>query len=287
MLMGFDAARITSADRQWLAYNFGELRAGPMLEQVFLRRILANGVRPDALLIELAPAQFAVNIGLTGETNGLPVGRFTWSEMNRLAGYYDSPLLARGRWLKSRVVLSDSNQQELHDALGIDAPLSNGFTSSADNFGFAPYPVPTPEARAAGIQSHVNRYAPRLADAHLAAGPARAARELAALCRREHLPFTVVLMPEVSSLRNLCPPSFLAEVNGMFADMHREADFELVDAREWIADEGFWDGHHLHIEGAKQLSDRLAAEVLPNLKRRARQTDGQARAQIQSTVTAP
>jgi hypothetical protein len=105
-----------------------------------------------------------------------------------------------------------------------------------------------------------------MANATLANGPAQAVRDLAALCRRERLPFAFLLMPECSQFREMYAPSFRAGLDGLFADIRRGGEFELIDARCWVPDDGFWDGHHLHVEGATVFSDRFAREVLPRLK---------------------
>ena len=41
-----------------MLFNFGMVGAGPLVELVVLRRLLAEGVRPDLLLVEVLPPLF-------------------------------------------------------------------------------------------------------------------------------------------------------------------------------------------------------------------------------------
>ena len=271
--MGFDAGLATRTDGQVLVFNFGEFGAGPMLEQVFLRRLLADGVRPDMVLIEVVPLQIASGIGVTGEETRLDLARLTWTELSKIAGYYRFSAKAYAQWLKNRSLVCVSRQHEMHDALGIDIPQAETTLRSSvnlaldgDDYGFAPWPTPTPQERAASIQDHLVRFRPQLAASRLAEGPARAVRELVALCRRENLPFGIILMPECSGLREQYPPEFRADLNCLFEDLRREGEFDLIDAREWVADDGFWDAHHLDVAGAQLFSARFARVALPRLK---------------------
>jgi hypothetical protein len=266
-LMGLDAGLVNRTDKSLLVYNFSDLGAGPMLEQLFLRRILARGVRPSMVLLDIAPMSLASGLGVTSEEVRLDQSRLTWKEMRTVAGSYGFRGKPYGKWLKAHAIACVSKQEELHEALGIDTPLSPGLTFEGDPFGFAPYATPREDARVAGIRDHLARFGPQLKGSHVAAGPARAIRELVDLCRSAGLPFAVIYMPECSGLRKLYTPEFLAEFDRFVADLRREGDFELIDAREWVADAGFWDGHHLHYVGAEAFSARFAQEAVPVLRR--------------------
>jgi hypothetical protein len=267
LLMGLDTGGVTRADGRLLAFNFGDLGAGPMLEQIYLRRLLADGLRPDVVLLEIVPMQLATGIGVTGEQTRLDPARVTWAEMNAVAPNYRYPVTAYARWLKTRGLACLSKQQEIHDALGVDAPrVAVPPPAGEDDYGFGGYPTPPAQERAAGIRDHLARFRPQLAGSRLAKGPARAVRDLVSLCRAERLPFTVILMPECSGLRDLHTPEFQADLDGLFGSLQAEGAFELIDARTWVGDDGFWDGHHLHVAGAQAFTERFIREALPRLK---------------------
>jgi hypothetical protein len=39
----------------------------------------------------------------------------------------------------------------------------------------------------------------------------------------------------------------------------------LIDARDWVDDDGFWDGHHMLPAGAAQFTHRFEREALQPL----------------------
>jgi Protein of unknown function (DUF1574) len=274
-LLALDAGQVTRADGGWLVFNCSDLGAGPMVEQVFLRRLLADGVRPDLVLIEMLPLQLATGVVLPLEETALDPQRLTWAEMRGLFGYYRFPVLPGLRWLKANSLTSPDRQREIHEALHIGAPAREGITWSTDDYGFWPSPEPrTAAQRIAGIQAMLERYRPRMATARMAHGPARALRDLVALCRREQLPFAIILMPECAELRKMHTPAFRADLESLLAELQGDGAFPLFDARAWVADDGFIDAHHVHLEGARVFSSRFAEEALPALKRHVAELNG-------------
>jgi hypothetical protein len=266
-LLGLDAGQITRADGTWLAFNWSDLGAGPMLEHVWLRRLLADGMRPDLVLLELVPLQLATSVVLPLEETALDPARLTCAEMRSVLGYYRWPAVAGFRWLKANSVAGPSRQRALHDALHVDAMVDYRLSSNADGYGyFANYDQSSTADRLNNLRNNVERYRPRLATARLAAGPAQAFRDLVGRCRSEQLPFAVILMPECAAFRKLHTPVFLAEVDQLLAELQRAGTFPVIDARAWVADDGFVDAHHLRLEGANVFSRRLAVEQLPVLK---------------------
>ncbi len=267
--MGFDPGLVARADGEALVYNMSSLGAGPVLEQVELRRLLDDGVRPDFVVIEVVPMCLASNKVVPIEDTALDPSRLSWKELRRSAQYYRYPIHAYAQWLKTRglVCVSLNSKRGVHDVLRIDTPLFEKPESpDVAGLGFSPNITPPLEERIAGIQVGVERYGPRLAVSRLAEGPARAVRDLIGVCRSEHIPYAVLLMPECSKLRELHPPAFRADVEQYLAQLQAEDPFELIDARTWVADDGFWDVHHLHVEGARAFSERFAAEALPRLR---------------------
>ena len=264
-LMGLNAGQVTAADGRWLTFNFGDLGAGPMLEQVFLRRLLARGVRPDALLIEIVPLHLATNVVVPMEESGLDTGRLSAGELRMVAGYYRVPCSSGVRWLQARGLPCVSRQRALHDALHVDETAAGMDSSAADGFGFLAMPQRPPEARKAAFQASLKEYGRWLPTSQLAPGPVRAVRDLIALCRREHLPFTVVIMPECDRFRQLHPPEFRADFDQFLADTRRAGEFPLLDARGWVTEDGFCDLHHLNVAGAKTFHARLGRELIANM----------------------
>ena len=239
-----------------------------MLEQIHLRRLLADGVRPQLVLLEVAPLQLATQDVIPSEESVLNVGRLSWSELRSAAKYYRFPATAYCRWLGARCLATVSRHQELHDALHIDAPRGGLSTSRGlDAHGTHLVPIPAADKRAANLRETLERFGPRLGRSHLAAGPAQALRDLIDLCRSEHLPVALIMMPECSGFRALYSPTFHDELAQLLTVLRSGGDIELFDAREWVPDDGFWDGHHLDADGARLFTERFLRDVLPQLRR--------------------
>jgi hypothetical protein len=258
-MMGLDAGRMTSSNGRWLVFNFAELGGGAMLQQTLLGRLLAEGVRPIAVQIELVPLQVAAGPILPFEESSLDTGRLTAAELRAVSGYYRYPVTSGFRWLKARTLPCVDRQRALHDALDFDtAPAGE---TTVDAFGF--WRCEGSPADADHRRERVRReFGPWLATTRLADGPVRAFEGLVALCRRERLPFTVVIMPEAESFRSLYAKSFCDEFDQWLAGLRREHEFPVIDARTWEGDDAFLDPHHLCAEGAVLFSDRLARDWL-------------------------
>ena len=75
----------------------------------------------------------------------------------------------------------------------------------------------------------------------------------------------LVLMPEASGFRAMYSPEVLQRVHGFLNGLCMKYDCTLTDAREWLPDSGFSDGHHMLKSGAEAFSDRLNREVIEPL----------------------
>jgi hypothetical protein len=287
MYMGLDAAKISATDPSVLVYNFSDLGAGPMLEQVFLRRLLAEGVRPDMVLIDLVPLQLATSIVVPSEESILEARRLTLTEMQRVAQYYRFPVTAYYRWSRAVGLPTVFRQTELREALLAAMPQTNASTGVVDGYGFWPC-APVPAAhRLMTIRSDLERFSDRLASSRLADGPVRALRDLVALCRHECLPFAAILMPECEEFRKRHSAQFCADVTQLLEDLKRDGEFPVTDARTWVSDEGFVDAHHLSSEGATTFTDRFIRDTLPGLKLHAHSRVGWPAREVCSRNTGP
>jgi hypothetical protein len=87
------------------------------------------------------------------------------------------------------------------------------------------------------------------------------------LCRAERIPVALVLMPEGSDFRSWYSAGASGQVNAFLEGLCQEFGVALIDAREWLPDEGFCDSHHPVPEGAERFSARLGAEAIVPLLR--------------------
>jgi hypothetical protein len=116
-----------------------------------------------------------------------------------------------------------------------------------------------------GLEFARAQYVPPLVDFRISKGPDRALHELLTLCRKEHIAVVLLLMPEGSDFRSWYALDARCQIDGYVAELSRRFDVPLVDARTWLADSAFWDGHHLLAPGAAAFTERFTREVLQPL----------------------
>ncbi len=256
-----------------LVYNFGIPGGGPLMQQIALRRLLADGIRPDLVFLEAMPISFSQRGGARLlEERQLDPARLTVAELARVYPSYTRPEIVLRRWGPPRLLPAYRHQAELRDALSLDVPAGPlpgpGQRLGRDSHGWFDSPKGTPEQTAEWTRRALDQYQASLQDAQLAERPVRDLRKLLALCKQEHLTAALVIPPESSVFR-----AAYAESSRLVDFICRTAaayDVPVVDARQWVDDDGFLDGHHLWLKGAAQYTTRFGREVLrPMLDRAA------------------
>jgi hypothetical protein len=247
------------------AFNFGIPGAGPLTQLLALRRLLAEGVRTDVLLIEVLPPLLN---GLlpNSEFDRLPAHRLKLGEL-RLLARYGAPLPdLRRSWWQAWPVPWYSHRFAIISAAApalLSWQIREDWFRCVDGHGWVdpPYGEVTPEKQRAGVVRARNDYAGYLTNFRVG-GPACAAlRELLALCGREKIAPVLVLMPEGSDFRSWYGAEHWAEIDTFLKELQREYDVPLIDAREWVRDEDFADSHHLLPQGADVFTARLSSSL--------------------------
>ena len=88
------------------------------------------------------------------------------------------------------------------------------------------------------------------------------AKQLQALCRDEGIAVTLLLTPEGTEFHGWYGPATEATLVSYLGQLSRETGVPVVDARGWLADDVFYDSHHVVEPGARDFTRRLDAEVL-------------------------
>lgn len=256
-----------------VVFNYGIIGAGPIMYRIYFERLLADGHRPDLLLIEVLPPLLAdvpggpAELQLSGDLltrtevetatkAGMPAG--LWDQWRGSVG---SPVFAHRFKLMGRLLPSV-----------VPWPLRCdwGRTPDPNGWNAVPFEVVTDEQRARGEAHAAVTYQLAL-QLPLPAGPAAAAlRDLLARCRAEGIATALVVCPEGSSFRALYPPHVGPRLDRFFAELTAEFGCAVIDARLWVEDRHFVDGHHLMRSGATRFTDRLTAEVIVPLVRAGR-----------------
>jgi hypothetical protein len=240
-----------------VTFNYGQPGAGPALQALTLRRLQAAGVRPDRLLIEVMPALLADPRTVPDVA---PVERLSWGEW-RAAGPWPASL--DRRWLESRLAPIHTWRFSLMSRLAPSflpwAARLDYLWDGLDRCGAVRLSpdCARPEVRARGLLRAAGEYRELLAHYAIAPESDRALRQLLDECRREQTRALVVVMPEGETFRGWYPPAARAAIDTYLADLRRDYGVAVLDARTWIGELDFYDGHHLLPAGAAAFSRRL------------------------------
>jgi hypothetical protein len=250
-----------------IVFNFGLMGGGPLLQTVTLRRLLAEGIRPGLVYAELMPAHLLQWRGRLQEEKLLDGARLRGGEVRWLWRFYHEPRRLVWGWLLGRLLPCYRHQAELREHLGMEPadmetnPNNPGYL---DSHGWR---ARTDSVTAAYCRKAtaiaLGQYAEPCTSTQVGEEVVRALEELLELCRREGIPVTLVLMPEGKPFRDLYSPQARAACASVLDRLQARWGVRVVDARDWVADSGFWDTHHLLPEGAEQFTERFGREVLP------------------------
>jgi hypothetical protein len=265
---GFRAAHFAERVRDYtgqpvLAFNFGMAGSGPVRQLVSLRRLRAEGVRPDVLLLELVPFMLAGQEWSTQELKRMSPTLF-WPEELPLLDRYGCPSKDFHRdcwlswcapwyyqrfslmnqvaplWLPVHLRLGDP---EGHDGLGWNRKFFFGAT---------------PEQRQESLRRTHEEFFFYFHGFRPTGPSARAMRDLLEFCRADGLTVAVILMPEGTAFRSWYPPYARDLITAYVDELSREFAVPVIDARDWIEEESFSDSHHMLAEGATVFTDRLS-----------------------------
>jgi hypothetical protein len=269
---GFNAKRCSErlsaqCGRPTIAFNFALAGTGPVVQRVHLPRLLADGHRPSLLLIEIVPAGVAVLPDGPLEARFLDGAAFRHDELPILERYEIPSERIRRQWRETYYTPFLGFRFNL---LGRFAPVAVPFHlrgslgRTGDEYGWHRIMEETftPERFAESRERALREYTDILRDLHPGGAAGRALRDELELALAEGIPVCVLLMPEATWFRDLSSPRVTERFDRWIHELTREAGCPLIDARGWMSDDRFADGHHLLPGGAEAFTDRLADEVI-------------------------
>jgi len=271
-LLALDAAPVTLHDPSGAAlipmqapsrplfYNMARGGSSPLLYLLTLHRLLADGIHPHVLLVEIFPP------ALVAEEESAVVNKPTLRDWPVLRRY---PVKGRtwAFWLQDRLLLWYKYRSGF---LAWAAPQwllpharwgENLWDSRSGEWRVIGDNVSAAE-RLRLTNDAWRRYAPSLQHFRIADDADHALRELLDVCRAQRIAVVLFLMPEASVFRGWYPPDALHQLADYLAMLHHDYGVPVIDARRWIADWDFSDGHHLLSWGANVFTRRFAKEVL-------------------------
>jgi len=278
-LHGFEAASLTAPvsrrlGRPVVVFNFGLAGAGPLTELITLRRLIADGVRPTLLLVEVLPPVLAGQVPFF-EVQRVqnPVCRLRPQDL-RLIGRYGGPRPSELRRAWGVTWLLPCYYQRLtivNMVCPALLPLSDRLDCSlgVNEVGdmAAPYRAEQrPKARASAEQE----YGVWLNGFRLGGFAPRALGEILDTCRRRRIPTALVLMPEGPVFRSWYRGDTWKQIKGFLDALSRQTGVPVFNAREWLDEDEFVDSHHMLPQGSAHFTERLGREVIVPLLTRQR-----------------
>jgi hypothetical protein len=235
------------------------------MELLDLRRLLRAGIRPDLLLVEVLPPFLAGQA--PHELLRLPPSRVWLHEVRALGRFGARVRELRSDWLRAWPIPWYAHRYALVSHF-LPAWLPYQYRMDwlyrMDDSGCVGNPPVSvsPEAHQVAVAMARKEYEVYFANFRLEGPSGQALCELLDVCRREKIHAALVLMPEGSDFRSLYPVAIWTQIEAFLSRLKQEQGVSVINAREWIADEGFSDSHHLLARGAEEFSERLGRETL-------------------------
>ncbi len=266
-----EAAVTAATGRPCLAFNAAVLGRGPIFQPLHLQRLLDRGIRPDIVVVEIVPSLFAAPNGKPAEIGHLRPDRLTWKEIQEMGrlGYSDPEY--RSEWRKSLYNPWFAFRFQL---LGLFQPrwTPPQIVAEARAFpnrdGWQPYTDSvTPESYRKGLTYARGGHFENLRNMDVGEAAVEALREVLAMCRHEGITAVVVLSPEGSEFRSWYGCTAKATTKMLKSIACEGTDGRVIDARDWLPDDAFADGHHMLYTAAPTYTKRLVKElIIPALK---------------------
>jgi hypothetical protein len=245
--------------RAVIVFNESHLSAGPRGNLVRVERLFRDGVTPRWLVLESIPG------GMTHE--GVPASQASFGDLPALCRHADR-LKVLSIYGRERLNATNKHRQfllgEFAPAFVTRGPESNvvRLEPLGDDRQWMRRDDLPPEKLDLLARMAEMTYRPRLAEWSVDPKLDAAMRDLLELCREKGIPTVIVLTPESGRFRGWYSGETARQVADYYARLARDTGVPVVDAREWVPDDGFNDPHHLNLRGAGIFTSRLDREVL-------------------------
>jgi hypothetical protein len=248
-------------------FNFGIPSAGPAMELLVLERLLKDGIHPDGLLVEVLPPLLAGSLWESNLAN-LPAQRLNWRDLRVVQALDIQHENRRLDWCCQTLLWPCYAHRYgiISHLAPVLLPLDkrSDFSRAIDACGWV-------DVKRAPIDADLRRQHTEKARQNFAAywaddqpgGPnCTALRLLLQRCRKEGIAVKLILLPEGATFRSWYRPGGWKALEAFLDQLKQEFGIEVINAREWVEEEGFFDSHHLLPDGATRFSERLGRQVL-------------------------
>jgi hypothetical protein len=272
---GFDGALLEDdlgrqLGRPAVLYNLGRLGGGPISECLYLHRLLAEGIRPNRLLVEVLP-RMLTRAASKAEMESLEFATLDPADVAVLERF--GAMKPRLPWWVQRSFPERTHRQAfLHGVAplllprdvraqwdqqwwkGLDCCGWKAIEHWGDNKAIEKYHVKV----AAPFQDELARTG---LPGNLPG--CRALEEVLRLAREGGIETALVMLPEGKALRPLWSAEAREHASAYLRHVQAEFGCPLIDASEWVAaEEDFVDPDHLTVRGARAFTEQFGREFL-------------------------
>lgn len=260
-------------DRPCVAFNLAIAGDGPIAQHVHVNRVLRSCPRMDIAIIELLPVGFAWHGDRPYDVQVLRPDRLTLDEVATVERF-GFPDEVRREWLQGSASPWSGLRFQLLSAVkprwrpaGLEGLDANRPQIAATQ-GWGPWDDASKEIVQQRLPTVKAAYDGHLRAIRFDRPHAQALRETIAVLEAAQVRPVVVMLPEGSAFRSWYAPDVSRALRDYWDDLRRTTHATLIDAREWLGDEAFADGHHIARRSARELTRRLVEAIRENDSKR-------------------
>jgi hypothetical protein len=267
--MGYRPELVERSDGP-IYYNYGLCFAGPLLDLITLHRLLDAGIQPRKILLEVWPPHLAAESADGIDSVSLDVNRLSWRDLGVLAPYTAKPKNLYRNWIVNRLESWSTYRFTLTRLFGPEWLETSQETTARWSglqergwLGQDPYrDHPAPDVYQRYLVHTRYHLAKELKQPTMGRDARSALTEFLSVCRGEKIQVELIWLPESPRFRDSYEAQGLAEASAELRALARREGMRLIDANDWVPEDGFVDGYHLTHAGAELFTRTLESEVL-------------------------
>jgi hypothetical protein len=253
-----------------IIFNCGSKGGLVLVEAVYLRRLLAEGIRPDLVLVETYPPFFlAIPQNDPRQVQGLDTHRLMRQDLELVTRFLGNGDEVRKEWREAQCVPWYFHRNVLMNwymLSWVPAASQLGYDKwELDEWGWETCPSYFEQMKSyyrterflndmAMQQDSWNRW-------EFNEDRTSLLREMLTSCHEARIEVALLWPPESSFYRAIYSPALMDRCERWFERLKDEFSVSLINARAWVDDAKFAEGLHLRPEGAVDYTRQLDREL--------------------------